>query len=165
MCSDVIDNVIVDIIDKNVSIRPTVAELQSHIDIISALHTPIVNNDENKRMLIEHICTVCVERKRCGHVGRCEATDMTVAQLNTLTALVTIVDPGDPDVGICGCDRIVTIGVALMPFNVMLGEYLSDPRNAFIHFTMCLMRSEMEGEPFMTMMVSKDYNIDTSMLK
>lgn len=99
-------------IDKNI----TLGMIESHIDVVTALHFPIADNKENRKKFEEYLCQTC-SRIQCTGKGRCRATSMTMAQINLLTGLVKFRDEGSPELGIEGFDRVVTIGHALRPFN------------------------------------------------
>ncbi len=122
-------------------IEITPAIVQSHIDVITALHCAIADTPENRKKLEDHICRVCC-KIGCTGKGRCKATSLTIAQINLLTGLVTIRDEGSMELGIGGYDRVMTIGDALEPFNKMLAAYFKEDGKEELHTMICLAKSK-----------------------
>ncbi len=120
-------------------------EVMAHIDIINALHQPIVDNKKNRVALINHVCMVCADRRKCVRRQiRCRATDITMIQINILTPIVSIEDPGEADLDIPPFSRLLTIGEVITPFNWALSEYLKEERAATIHLALSMMRQQHE---------------------
>jgi len=133
--------------------------IESHIDVIRALHFPIADNTENRKRFEEYLCQVC-SRIRCTGRGRCRATATTMAQINLLTGLVTFRDEGSPELGIEGFDRVVTIGNAIRPFNPVLADYFEEDGVQELHTLICIAKKE-SGTSLGTLVIPKDYNIKT----
>ena len=127
--------------NKKRKIEITSAIVQSHIDIITCLHYAIADTPENRKKFEDHICKVCC-KIGCTGKGRCRATDLTMAQLNLLTALVVIRDEGSMELGIGGYDRIITIGEALEPFNQALSDYFKEEDNEALHACLCISKDK-----------------------
>lgn len=119
----------------------TPAIVQSHIDVIAALHCAIADTHENRKKFEDHVCRVCC-KIGCTGRGRCKATSLTMAQINLLTGLVTIRDEGSMELGIGGYDRVVTIGEALEPFNPVLADYFKEEGIEILHTMLCLAKSK-----------------------
>jgi len=127
--------------DGDVKMEITPAVVQSHIDIITALHHAIADTPENRKRLEDHICDVCC-KIGCTGRGRCKASSLTMAQINLLTGLVTIRDEGSAELGIGDYDRVITIGEALEPFNPILAEYFKEEGIETLHTTLCLAKGK-----------------------
>lgn len=123
------------------TIEITPAVVQSHIDVIKALHYAIADTPENRKKLEDHVCGVCC-KIGCTGRGRCRATSLTMAQINLLTGLVTIRDEGSMELGIGGYDRVITIGEALEPFNHVLADYFKEDGKEKLHTMICLAKSK-----------------------
>lgn len=140
----------------------TPAVIQSHIDIIAALHYAIADTPENRKKLENHVCTVCC-KKLCTGRGRCRATSLTMAQINLLTGLVTIRDEGSMELGIGEYDRIITIGEALEPFNPVLADYFKEDKDReILHTMLCLAKSR--GVSLGKLKIPAEYNVKTDKL-
>lgn len=134
--------------------------VQSHIDVICALHVPVADNPENRKKFEEYLCTAC-SKIQCTGVGRCRATSTTMAQINLLTGLVTFRDEGSRELGIEGFDRVVTIRHALRPFNPALADYFEEDGMQELHVLICLSKSKNPNISLGTLVVPKEYNIKT----
>lgn len=95
-------------------------------------------------------------------MGRCRATNLTMAQINLLTGLVTIRDEGSMELGIGGYDRIVTIGEALEPFNPTLADYFKEEGVEMLHTMLCLAKSK--GTSLGKLNIPEEYNVKTDKL-
>ena len=139
----------------------TPAIVQSHIDVITALHYAVADNPENRKKLEDHICKVCC-KIGCTGRGRCKATSLTMAQINLLTGLVTIRDEGSMELGIGGYDRVITIGEALEPFNPVLADYFKEEGKEMLHTMLCLAKSK--GTSLGKLNIPEGYNVKTDKL-
>ena len=139
----------------------TSAIIQSHIDVITALHYAIADSPENRKKLEDYVCSVCC-KIGCTGRGRCKATSLTMAQINLLTGLVTIRDEGSMELGIGDYDRVVTIGEALEPFNPALADYFKEEGVGELHVTLCLARNN--GTSLGRLNIPAIYNVKTDKL-
>lgn len=142
-------------------IQITSAVIQSHIDVITALHHAIADTPENRKKFEDYICGICCKRGCTGR-GRCKATSLTMAQINLLTGLVTIRDEGSMELGIGGYDRIITIGEALEPFNPALADYFKEDGVGELHTALCLAKSKSISLGKLNIPV--EYNVKTDKL-
>jgi len=133
------------------------AKILSHADIIKTCHFAIADTSENRKILENHICSICAKIK-CTGVGRCRATATTIAQINLLTPLVSFRDEGSPELGIESFDRVITIGDALRPFNALLSDYLNEEENLTLHALVCLADKD-SNIGFGRLVIPKDYNV------
>ncbi len=141
----------------------TPAIVQSHIDIINCLHHAIADTPENRKKLEEHICNVCC-KIWCTGRGGCKATDLTMAQINLLTGLVTIRDEGSMELGIGSYDRVITIGEALEPFNPMLAEYFREEKREELHTVICIAKAKDKDFNLGNLYIPTEYNVKTKKL-
>ncbi len=151
-----------DLKDKK-TIDTSPGRIMAHMDVIKTLHFPIPDTPENRKMLEAYICTICA-KIQCTGIGRCRVTAMTMAQINLLTAVVTIRDEGSRELGIEGFDRVITIGEALRPFNPMLADYFGDDDIQELHAIICLAKSKNPNISLGTLKIPKEYNIKTNKL-
>jgi hypothetical protein len=152
--------------EKKNKIEITPAIIQSHIDVITCLHYAIADTPENRKRLEDHVCKICC-KKWCTGKGRCKATDLTMAQINLLTGLVIIRDEGSMELGIGEYDRVITIGVALEPFNPELAAYFKEEDKEALHIMLCLAKNKdtkLGKLDLPKLKIPDDYNIRTDRL-
>ncbi len=134
------------------------ARILSHIDIIKTCHFAIADTPENRKIFENYICTICAKIK-CTGTGRCKATAMTIAQINLLTPIVSFRDEGSAELGIEGFDRVMTIGDAIRPFNLLLSDYFKEGDNQIFHAIVCMAKRKDSDINLGNIVIPKDYNV------